>query len=121
MRPSKTRRVVPFTSHLLATRRAEESPPLRTPTSCKPRRPAAGSPAQHASANPTPKPTLTKQHKSQTSTSQSSIDATTSRQLDDIKANVAKHQKDVVAKIVERVLKCEPELHRNLNKVEAKA
>jgi V-type H+-transporting ATPase subunit G len=62
---------------------------------------------------------MREQHKSQTTTSQSSIDSDTQKQLEQIKANVSKHQKDVVAKIVERVLKCEPDLHRNLKKVEA--
>jgi V-type H+-transporting ATPase subunit G len=63
---------------------------------------------------------LDPQHTSQTSSSQSSIDASTKQQLESIESALKAHRADAVKKIVERVIKCEPELHQNLKKVEAK-
>ncbi|KAI9637021.1 H+-ATPase G subunit-domain-containing protein [Dioszegia hungarica] len=59
------------------------------------------------------------EHTSQTTTSQSTIDSETDGQLKDLDAAVKSNQGGVVKTIVERVLKCEPELHRNLSKVGA--
>ncbi len=59
------------------------------------------------------------QHKSQTSDNQSSIDSSTTKQIDGLKTSVAKNRDGVVDKILERVVTCEPKLHRNLKKIEA--
>ena len=59
------------------------------------------------------------QHSSQTTTSQSSIDSSTKTQLESIESAIGKHKDEVVKKIVERVVKCEPEMHPNLKKVQA--
>ncbi len=59
------------------------------------------------------------QHTSQTSSSQSTIDSSTKKQLSDLDAAVAKNREEVIKKIVTRVVKCEPKLHQNLKKVEA--
>ena len=59
------------------------------------------------------------QHKSETSSSQSTIDSSTRKQLSELDAAVAKNREEVIKKIVERVVKCEPQLHPNLKKVEA--
>lgn len=59
------------------------------------------------------------QHTSQTSTSQTTIDTDKDEQLKKLDAEVKKNGPDVVEKIVSRVLKVNPELHRNLKKVEA--
>jgi V-type H+-transporting ATPase subunit G len=62
---------------------------------------------------------LTSQHTSQSSSSQDKIDDDTSSQLKDLEAAVKSNQGGVVKNIVERVMQCEPEMHRNLRKVEA--
>lgn len=59
------------------------------------------------------------QNKSQTSTSQTSIDSTTKKQLAELDEAVKKNREAVIVKIVERVVKCEPKLHQNLKKIEA--
>ena len=65
----------------------------------------------HREANP--------QHTSQTSTSQTTIDSDKDEQLKTLDAAVKKNGPDVVEKIVSRVLQVNPELHRNLKKVDA--
>jgi V-type H+-transporting ATPase subunit G len=60
-----------------------------------------------------------RQHKSQTSNSQSSIDASTKQQIESLKKGVEKNRAVVVDKILDRVVRCEPKMHRNLKKIEA--
>lgn len=62
--------------------------------------------------------TLETKHKSQTSSSQSEIDKDTENQLSTLKSSVEKNRSSVVDKILERVTKVEPTLHKNLTKVE---
>jgi V-type H+-transporting ATPase subunit G len=59
------------------------------------------------------------QHTSQTSSSQSTIDAQTKDQLAEIEKAIAQNRDAVIRRIVERVTKSEPRLHQNLKKVEA--
>lgn len=59
------------------------------------------------------------QHKSETSSSQSAVDSDTKKQLSELDSAVAKNRDEVIKKIVERVVKCEPKLHPNLKKIEA--
>lgn len=59
------------------------------------------------------------QNSSHTTTSQSSIDSTTKKQLSDIETAVKDNRDAVIKKIVERVLQCDPHLHPNLKKIEA--
>jgi hypothetical protein len=59
------------------------------------------------------------QHTSQTSSTQSTIDESTQKQIKELEAAVAKNRDAVVDKILERVVKCEPTLHRNLTKLGA--
>ncbi|WWC63750.1 V-type ATPase, G subunit [Kwoniella dejecticola CBS 10117] len=60
-----------------------------------------------------------KDHTNQTSSSQSSIDSSTTTQLSDLDKAVEKNKGDVIKKIVERVLQSDPKLHQNLKKIEA--
>ena len=59
------------------------------------------------------------QHKSQTSSNQHSIDESTNKQLEEIKRDVEKNRENVIEKILERVTKTDPALHKNLRKIEA--
>jgi hypothetical protein len=59
------------------------------------------------------------QHSSQTTSSQSTIDAQAKTQLAELEEAVKKNRDGVIKKIVERVTKSEPQLHQNLKKVEA--
>lgn len=61
---------------------------------------------------------FTLQHKSQTSNNQSEIDASTKQQVSDVKSQVEKNRQAVIDKVLERVVQCEPKLHRNLQKVQ---
>lgn len=59
------------------------------------------------------------QNSSNKSTSQSTIDQSTKTQLADIEKAIKQNKDEVIKKIVERVIKCEPGLHPNLKKIEA--
>ncbi|KAL7425086.1 hypothetical protein Q5752_000774 [Cryptotrichosporon argae] len=58
-------------------------------------------------------------HTSRTTTSQTTIDDSTKKQLTALDEAVAAHSAEVIDKIVGRVLQCEPKLHPNLKKIEA--
>jgi len=72
-----------------------------------------------ARSPPTAPKHFTKQHTTQTSSSQSTIDSSTKEQLATLDAQVKEHGDEVIKKIVSRVLSVEPKLHPNLKKVEA--
>lgn len=56
------------------------------------------------------------QHEGSQTTSQSAVDKDTTSKLDELNSAFEKNRKDVVAKLLERVTKVEPELHRNFVK-----
>ena len=59
------------------------------------------------------------QHSSDITSAQSSIDTSTTKQLEKIDQDVKGNRERVVKVIVERVLKSDPKMHPNLKKVEA--
>ncbi|BEJ18129.1 hypothetical protein CspHIS471_0704060 [Cutaneotrichosporon sp. HIS471] len=59
------------------------------------------------------------EHTSHKSTSQSTIDESTKKQLAEVESSMQKNRGDALTKIVDRVLTVEPKLHPNLKKVEA--
>jgi hypothetical protein len=63
--------------------------------------------------------TFHQQNSSQTTSSQSTIDASTKKQLADIESAIKENRDATVKKIVGRVLQCDPHLHPNLKKIEA--
>jgi V-type H+-transporting ATPase subunit G len=59
------------------------------------------------------------QNSSQTSSSQSTIDDSTKKQLADIESSIKQNREKTIKKVVDRVLQCDPQLHPNLKKVQA--
>jgi hypothetical protein len=62
---------------------------------------------------------LGQQHTSHKSTSQSTIDESTKKQLAEVESSMQKNRDAALKKVVDRVLSVEPKLHPNLKKVEA--
>jgi V-type H+-transporting ATPase subunit G len=62
---------------------------------------------------------LYQQNSSQTSSSQSTIDDSTKKQLADIESSIKQNREKTIKKVVDRVLQCDPQLHPNLKKVQA--
>jgi hypothetical protein len=62
---------------------------------------------------------LPQQNSSQTSSSQSTIDESTKKQLAEIESSIKQNREKTIKKVVDRVLQCDPQLHPNLKKVEA--
>jgi len=62
---------------------------------------------------------LHQQNSTQTSSSQSTIDDSTKKQLADIESSIKQNREKTIKKVVDRVLQCDPQLHPNLKKVQA--
>lgn len=59
------------------------------------------------------------QNSSNKDTSQTTIDSSTKEQLAAIEKAIKTNQEGVIKKIVERVIRSDPQMHQNLKKVEA--
>lgn len=59
------------------------------------------------------------QHANDSTSSQTTIDASTTKALADLQSSFESNRSGVVDKLLERVVKVEPALHRNLQKIEA--
>lgn len=116
---------------VVARQRVPVSPP---PCVSTPRPPILSSPSPFLvpSTSPNPSNALTSfyharsvplvsdsQHANDSTSSQTTIDASTTKALADLQSSFKSNRSGVVDKLLERVVKVEPALHRNLQKIEA--